>query len=144
MADSMHEIAIQADPRKVYDAWTTREGLSSWWTAQSRVSGEPGEKNVFAFNGDAVRFNFRIDEQVPGERVLWTGVSGEKMPAEWVGTKIDVRLSRLTDGGTRMLFSHRNWANTDGAFARCNTTWGELMHRLQDYCEGRPRGPLFV
>jgi hypothetical protein len=36
MADSMHEIAIQADPRKVYDAWTTREGLSSWWTAQSR------------------------------------------------------------------------------------------------------------
>jgi uncharacterized protein YndB with AHSA1/START domain len=143
MADSLHEINIAASVRKVYDAWTTEQGLCAWWTAKAKVSSTQGQINVFAFDGGAVEFHFRIDEQTPERRVLWTGVSADKMPDEWVGTKIDVRLNELEGGRTRMRFAHRDWQSTDGAFAFCNSTWGELMHRLRDYCEGRGRGPLF-
>jgi uncharacterized protein YndB with AHSA1/START domain len=143
MADSMHEIPIQADPRKVYEAWTTREGLRSWWTAGSEVSNQVGGENVFSFDRGSVKFHFRIDEQVPGQRVLWTGVPGDLMPDEWIGTKIDVHISKLPDGRTRLRFTHAGWKSIEGAFAVCTTTWGELMYRLRDHCEGKDRGPLF-
>src|SRR5215471_19170631 len=38
MPDSLHEIAIQADPQRVYDAWTTREGIRGWWTDDARMA----------------------------------------------------------------------------------------------------------
>lgn len=142
MADSLHEIPIQAPRETVHDAWTTERGLSSWWTAKSRVAGEVGALNVFVFDGGNVEFHFRIDEQVPGELLRWTGVLAEKMPEEWVGTRIEVDLEGSGDT-TRMRFAHRNWKSTEGMYRVCNTTWGELMYRLRDHCEGRGRGPLF-
>ena len=65
------------------------------------------------------------------------------MPDEWVGTEIRVDLEPAADGGTRMRFGHCGWRSADGAYAGCNSTWGELMHRLRDHCEGNGRGPLF-
>jgi hypothetical protein len=86
----------------------------------------------------------RVEDEVPGERVLWRGAEGPGMPAEWVGTRIDVRLSRAAEGRTRMQFAHRDWRSSEGFYCVCNTTWGELMYRLRDWCEGHPRGPLFT
>ena len=140
--DSLHEIPIAAPPAKVFQAWTTAEGLRGWWAADSTTPTTRDGEYVFRFDA-AVAFHFRVDEEVPGERVLWHGVDGPGMPAEWVGTKIDVRLSRAADGRTRMQFAHRDWRSTDGFYCVCNTTWGELMYRLRDWCEGHSRGPLF-
>jgi hypothetical protein len=91
-----------------------------------------------------VRFHFRVDEQVPGERVLWTGVPGEGMPAEWIGTQIVVSIAKVDGGRTRLRFRHAAWKSADGMYAVCNTTWGELMYRLRDWCEKKGRGPLFT
>jgi uncharacterized protein YndB with AHSA1/START domain len=146
--DSLHEIAVAAPPSRVFDAWTTRDGLRAWWTGDVTVPGpRPGDTGgsyVFGFDSGRVQFHFRVDENAPGERVVWTGVEGPGMPSEWVGTKIEVRLSKAGDGRTRMLFAHRGWRSAEGAYCSCNTTWGELMYRLRDDCEGRPRGPLFA
>jgi uncharacterized protein YndB with AHSA1/START domain len=144
MADSIHEIPISADPQKVYAAWTTREGLCAWWTARARIEGRIGGENVFVFDEGTVEFHFRIDEQIPGERVLWTGVAGQGMPGEWIGTRIEVHIAKLADGRTRLRFAHAGWESTQGMYAVCNTTWGELMYRLRDWCEGKGRGPLFA
>lgn len=142
MPDSLHEIPVQADSMTVFGAWTTAEGLCSWWTKDSRVADNPGDVNVFVFDGGNVEFHFRIDDQVPGKLVRWTGVEADKMPDEWVGTSIEVDLTP-SDGGTRMRFGHKGWKTTKGMYCICNTTWGELMYRLRDYCEGKGRGPLF-
>lgn len=144
MPDSLHEIAIQADPQRVFDAWTTRDGIRGWWTDDARMAGAVGGENVFGFDHGSVEFHFRIDEQVPGERVLWSGVPGSHMPDEWIGTRIDVRISKLPDGRTRLRFAHANWKSTEGMFAICTTSWGELIYRLRDFCEGKGRGPLFA
>src|ERR1041385_4412074 len=142
--DSLHEIPVMAPPARVFDAWTTRDGLAAWWTSDVTVpSGGAGEY-AFGFDGGKVKFHFRLDEERPGERVLWTGVSGPGMPEEWIGTQIDARISKTADGHTRLQFAHRNWKTAEGFYCVCNTTWGELMYRLRDYCEGRPRGPLFT
>ena len=142
MPDSLHEIPIQADPATVYKAWTTSEGLAAWWTKDSRAGKKPGEVNIFVFDGGNVEFHFRIDEQVDGKKVRWIGVKAGKMPDEWVGTRIEVDLAQA-NRGTRLRFGHKGWKSAEGMYCVCNTTWGELMYRLRDYCEGKARGPLF-
>jgi uncharacterized protein YndB with AHSA1/START domain len=141
--DSLHEIPISAPASKVFDAWTTKDGLRSWWTTDVTTPNSSDGNYVFAFDGGKVKFHFRIVEEVAGVSARWLGVRGTDMPDEWVGTEIDVRISPADQGRTRLQFAHRNWRSIEGAYCACNTTWGELMFRLRDACEGRPRGALF-
>jgi uncharacterized protein YndB with AHSA1/START domain len=143
MADSLHDITIQATPQKVFAAWTTPEGQSSWWTKKCRMGKNSGDVNVFSFDNGNVEFHFRIEKQEQPHQLRWLGVKAEKMPDEWVGTVLEVEISPAGEGKTRMRFGHKNWKSTEGAFEMCNTTWGELMYRFKDYCEGKGRGPLF-
>lgn len=140
MPDSLHEIQMAAEPDRVYRAWTTADGLAAWWTRTARKT---DSEYVLVFDGGKVEFHFRADEESGATRIRWTGVAAERMPAEWVGTRIVVDLEPA-GGGTRMLFGHENWRSLDGAYRICNTTWGELIYRLRDHCEGSGRGPLFV
>jgi uncharacterized protein YndB with AHSA1/START domain len=142
VADSLHEIEIAAPVRDVYAAWTTPQGLASWWTADCELAGGAGGVNVLGFHGHAVLFHFHVDAQVAPLHVQWTGIAGPKMPDEWVGTTLDVQLQAAA-GKTRLRFSHRDWRSSDGFFRACNTTWGALLYRLRDACEGRGQGPLF-
>jgi uncharacterized protein YndB with AHSA1/START domain len=142
--DSLHEIAIAAPAMKVFQAWTTAEGLTGWWTADVDVPRARDGEYVLRFDEGSVALHFRVEEEISGERVLWRGVEGPGMPAEWVGTKIDVRLSHAADARTRLQVAHRDWRTAEGFFCVCNTTWGELIYRLRDWCEGRSRGPLFL
>lgn len=144
MVDSLHEIPIQAGREAVYDAWTTAEGLRGWWTADTRAAGEVGGVHEFGFMGGAVRFHFRVDALEPGRGVRWTGMAGPGMPDEWVDTRVEVSLADGKDGGTVLRFGHLGWKSADGDFRMCNTTWGQLMYRLRDHCEGKGRGPLFA
>jgi uncharacterized protein YndB with AHSA1/START domain len=141
--DSLHEITIAAPAKKVFEAWTTDEGLRAWWTSDTTAPRKPGDDYVLRFGGN-VAFHFRVDEEVAGARVAWRGVEGPGMPAEWIDTRIDVRITAAADGRTRMQFAHRNWKSIEGAYCPCNTTWGELVYRLRDWCEEHPRGPLFA
>jgi uncharacterized protein YndB with AHSA1/START domain len=140
--DSMHEITIAASPKKVFEAWTTDEGLRAWWTSDTTAPRKPGDDYVLRFGG-GVAFHFRVEEEVEGARVLWRGVEGPGMPSEWIDTRIDVRISAADGGRTRMQFAHRGWKSIEGAYCQCNTTWGELVYRLRDWSEDRGRGPLF-
>src|SRR5690349_19491856 len=115
--NSRHEIAIAADAATVRAAWTTHAGLVGWWTARAQVANTVGETHVFEFDG-GVRFHFRIDV-LDADHVRWTGVAGDRMPAEWVGTTIDVRTAPVATG-TRLRFTHGDWASGDGAYAMCN------------------------
>jgi uncharacterized protein YndB with AHSA1/START domain len=141
--DSLHEIEISAPAAKVFDTWTTKDGLRAWWTGDVTVPRAKGESYVFGFDDGNVKFHFRVVNEVPGVSARWVGVAGPGMPAEWIDTEIDVRLSKAEGDRTRLQFAHRNWRSIEGAYCVCNTTWGELMYRLRDYCEGKPRGALF-
>src|SRR5262245_21849206 len=143
MPDSLHEITIDSPIQRVFDAWSTVQGLAAWWTADCRIADKQGEVNVFGLNGRSVLFHFHIDEHVTPYRIQWTGIGGPNMPDEWVGTTIDVQLFPEGEKRTRVRFSHRDWRSSEGSYRLCNTTWGELMYRLRDACEGRGSGPLF-
>ncbi|HTO76514.1 MAG TPA: hypothetical protein VMQ61_10595 [Thermoanaerobaculia bacterium] len=101
-----------------------------------------GRIAIFRFDGGAVEFHFRMDELTP-RRAAFTCVGAPRVPAEWVDTRLTFDLSPAKAGGTLVHFGHLGWRSIEGEFPACNTVWGELMHRLKDSAEGRPRGPYF-
>jgi predicted ester cyclase len=66
------------------------------------------------------------------------------VPADWEGTRIIASLEARSEGVTRLRFAHEGWRPNAQSFAKCNTTWGELMHRLRDVAEAQHPGPLFT
>lgn len=143
MTDILHRITIGAAPAKILPALSTTEGFHRWWTDDCAAVPEAGTVNVFRFQGGAVEFRFRVDE-LTESRVAWTCLAGEKVPEEWVGTRVTFELSPDGNGATVVRFGHRGWRSTDGEFPACNTVWGDLMHRLKALAEGSPRGPYFA
>jgi uncharacterized protein YndB with AHSA1/START domain len=137
MADLRHQIAINAAPAKVYRALTTQDGLRAWWTADAATEEKVGGKAQFGFNQRRTVFHMTIEALEPDRRVVWS-CHGE--PPEWNGTTLTWEMAG-EDGTTVVRFNHAGWRAVTDLYAICNSSWGELMHRLKDYVEGRNPGP---
>jgi uncharacterized protein YndB with AHSA1/START domain len=136
MVDINHLISINASPDAVYAALATQRGLASWWTADTRADEKVDGKAEFGFDDRGMVFRMRIDELVPGKRVVWSCLGDQP---EWSGTTLTWTISRENDVSV-LRFTQRWKAMTD-MVAICNSTWGELIYRLKDYVEGRNPGP---
>ena len=75
MKTIIHAVHIHASPTQVYDALTTAEGLSKWWTTQVAVEPYMGGVIGFTFHGD---FHPQMQQTVlePHRLVRWTCVGG--------------------------------------------------------------------
>ena len=82
MVDILHRVGVDnASPEKVYDTLTTVDGLSGWWTDDTRGVAEVG--GVLQFRFPAGGFDMEVVDQRPSEHVKWKVVDG---PQEWIGT----------------------------------------------------------
>nr|MDT0664619.1 SRPBCC domain-containing protein [Micromonospora sp. DSM 115978] len=117
-------------PDKVYDALTTIEGLSGWWTVDtSGSSGEVGGVIEFRFGPGG--FDMQVVELEPAKRVVWQVVDG---PAEWVGTTVTWELNQAGDY-TVVLFSHAGWREPVEFMHHCSTKWAVYLLSLKALLE---------
>ena len=139
MPELLHEILIEAPVKKIYAALTTPIGVRGWWTADTEMEERVGGSVVLGFLKRATVFRMKIEKLEPSKRVVWScyGDLGE-----WKGTKLTWKIAPK-DKGSVLQLRHANWRKTSHMFAMCNSSWGELMHRLKDYSEGKKRGPLW-
>ena len=140
MSDILHRIQIGASPQEVYDAITTSEGLSTWWTTDSTHERSIGSVAEFGFHNRAVVFRMRVDELEPGKRVAWECLGDDP---EWKGTRVTFDLTRKDDE-TVLDFTHSGWKSVEQAYPSCNAVWGFLMHNLKSVAEGKPTKPYFA
>ncbi len=137
-AEIRHATLIRAAPEKVYDAFTTGQGLDAWFTQGAEVVPHPG---------GAIRFRWvdwgpdRIHAQDVG-RVL-EAQRPVRFVFQWhpdepdyaTTVKVDFKaesgytIVRLREVGFRDTPSGR------AAFANCATGWGEALTLLKFYVE---------
>ena len=114
MADIFHCLRMTASPDDVLRALTEDELLRPWWAGRDALS---------------VRCLSIADGSGPA--VAWRCVAG---PPDWVGTDIVFALAQ--DGReTVVRFAHKNWRETNDAFARCTTKWARILLALQSRVE---------
>lgn len=137
MAEFKHQIPINTTPDKVYAALATEKGLKGWWTADTRADEKAGGKAEFGFDKRGMTFRMKIDELVPGKRVVWSCYGDHP---EWDGTRLTWTIAE-ENGASVLRFTHGAWKSYSDFCASCNSTWGELMCRMKDYLEGKNPGP---
>ena len=137
MADILHQVGIQASQDALYSALTEQAGLQSWWSEHSVIEPSAGSMARISFYNNAVVFEFRVEELVPGESVVWKIVGG---PPDWVDTTITWNLSP-EEGQTILDFAHRGFASTEGNFASVNYNWGWYITSLKFLLEKRKGMP---
>ncbi|HKQ68773.1 MAG TPA: SRPBCC domain-containing protein [Polyangiaceae bacterium] len=134
MADILHKISINAPKERVYQALSTVDGLSGWWT--STTSGESAHGKTLEFRFGKHVSPMRVEELEANRRVVWR--SEEK--SEWLDTRITFELSEDA-GRTTLLFGHRAWKDGTPFFAHCSMKWATFLLSLREYAEtghGRP------
>ena len=136
MVDILHRVAVSdASPDAVYEALTTVDGLSSWWTRDT--TGEEQLGGTLRFRFDAGGFDLRVDELDPGRRVTWYVVDG---PEEWLDTTVEFRLDQV-DGDTVVLFAHRGWREPVEFMHHCSTKWATFLLSMKSLVENGRGAP---
>ncbi len=130
MVDILHKVGIKASsPVDAYKALSTIEGLSGWWTSDTRGESKVGGVIQFRF-GDG-GFDMKVLELQPAMQVLWQVIDG---PEEWVGTKISFEL-RQEGAWTIVLFKHQGWKEPVEFMHHCSTKWGVFLLSLKSLLE---------
>src|SRR5579872_2822675 len=130
MPDILHRIGIKATPETVFRALSDEEGLSGWWTRNTKASATVGAIDQFRF-GDRGFNDMKVSELVPGKRVQWLCVNGAP---EWIGTELTFDL-RDQNGVTVVLFAQRGWREPAEFMHYCSTKWAAYMLSLKSFCE---------
>ena len=158
MPNIRHQLLIGASAEKIYNAITSQEGLSAWWTPDTKAKPELDNIARFPFGPEYFK-EMKITELKPFEQIKWICIEGAK---EWIGTHLSFKLEpgnkeillnahpemegqlqqqRNSDKGTLLIFHHDDWREYTPMFAECNFTWGQFLRSLKLLCEtgkGRP------
>lgn len=157
MPNICHEILVAATAETIYNAITTQEGLSAWWTPETNARADVNTIARFGF-GPKYFKEMKVIELKSPLRVKWVCVTGAD---EWVGTSVSFELhegdkqtlltshaemadqiaQQIADRGTVIVFRHDNWKEYTPMFAECNYTWAQFLRSLKLFCEtgmGRP------
>jgi uncharacterized protein YndB with AHSA1/START domain len=140
MMDILHRVGIKSSSNAVFAALTTREGLSGWWTNDTKGDSRVGATLTFGFSADGVEIGaleMKVLELHPRERVLWQVVNG---PAEWTGTRIGWDLKQ--DGEyCIVVFKHEGWRERAEFMHHCSTKWAIFMMSLKSLVESGQGAP---
>jgi uncharacterized protein YndB with AHSA1/START domain len=126
--DAVSVTRIAADPERVYEALTTRTGLTGWWTTQAEVGTRVGETIRFKWSTHD-HTTVRIDKHELNREVRWTCVEQRDgnlpQPDEWVGTSISFEITPVDDG-CALKVTHEGLLALDCG-DMCSNGWATFM-----------------
>jgi uncharacterized protein YndB with AHSA1/START domain len=125
-----HLFHINAPRTKVFEAISTINGLSNWWTKDTFGDNKLGGVIKFQFGGNTGA-EMKVIESIPNEKITWECVGS---PYGWVGNKITFFLDE-NDSKTRIRFSHDGWEEQGDSYAACCFSWGRYMESLRQFCQ---------
>lgn len=141
MVNIIHRAGIKAPLEKVYEALSTTEGISNWWSEDTSGTSQIGETIVVRFHSlegkELGSMNIIVKELDPPKRVHWNFTAG---PEEWIGTDVTFDLHQEGDY-TIVLFGHRNWKEEVEFKAHCSMKWAIFLFSLKELLEtgkGKP------
>lgn len=123
MSDLTASFVVDASPQQAYDAIND---VRSWWSGN--ITGATDELGAewFYLVPDIHFSKQRIDELVPGQRVVWQFTDGYldfiADKKEWVGTTGRFDISEEA-GHTRVTFTHEGLEHTDECYDVCYDAW---------------------
>jgi uncharacterized protein YndB with AHSA1/START domain len=137
MSSIRHQINIAAPMRAVWEALTTKDGLTSWWVDDARVDARTGGVVVLSSEGDdgepvEERGMFHALQPTRRVEIKWDRSSA----ADTKGTNVQFSLARDGDE-TRVNVVHSGGGVLDDEERRpsLDKEWKQALRSLRDYLE---------
>jgi uncharacterized protein YndB with AHSA1/START domain len=137
--DYQKKFLVRATPDAVFDALTTVDGLSAWWS-RATGSGETGGQLKFFMNAPEPVV-MRVVAAVRPASVQWTVTACAVVP-DWVGTRPTFTITAGDDGTTELHFRHRGLTPELDCIEMCTRGWDHYLPSLRDYVETGSGSPL--
>jgi Activator of Hsp90 ATPase homolog 1-like protein len=130
MPDILHKVGIRSSSfGDAYKKLATIDGLSQWWTSDTR--GESKVGNVIQFRFGNGGFDMKVLELQPDKRVVWQVVDG---PEEWLPTKISFDIKQNGEW-TVIYFKQQGWKEPVEFMHHCSTKWAVFLLSLKSLLE---------
>ena len=130
MADIYHDFQIYASPQKVFEAVTSPEGVSAWWSLSAE--GNPEEGSIYLLDfGPGYQWKARVEFSVPPAEFEWELIDASE---DWLGTTVGFRLEG-TDELTNVRFHHKGWAHENEHYRISSYCWAMYLRILKRYIE---------
>ncbi len=123
-------LTIEGTSSSVFEAVSSAEGLSAWWTL--RASGRPqlGASYRLYFGPD-YDWLAEVTECTAGRSIEWAVTSAD---ADWTGTRVSFILENH-DSGVLVRFCHAGWAQRNDHYLRSAYCWALYLRLLKRYVE---------
>lgn len=140
MATILLRMPVEAEPKVIYDALASSEGVNGWWSNHTEGPAGVGSTMKASFPDAPITFDFEVIEESPNQRVVWRCLSG---PPEWIGTDISFDIQTHDDGNRSALFAHSGWKTTEESFPFITYSWAQILPRLKKLTEEGKAEPFF-
>ncbi|MBP8156903.1 MAG: SRPBCC domain-containing protein [Flavobacterium sp.] len=141
MVNIIHRIGIKASLQKVYEALSTTEGISNWWTQDTSGTSQTGKTITVRFQTlegkELGNMNMVVKTLEPNKKIHWKFTAG---PEEWINTEVTFDLHEEEEY-TIVLFAHKNWKEEVEFKAHCSMKWAIFLFSLKELIEtgkGKP------
>ena len=142
------EIVVPAPLSEVWHAWTTEEGVTSFFAPACNVDLRPGGTYEILFNptappGERGGEGLRVMALQPMEMLSFTWSAPPSLPeVRGQRTHVIVRLFAVDDRRTRVTLHHDGWGSGgqwDEAYGYFDRAWNDIvLPRLKDRFEHGP------
>ena len=134
------KVVVRASEREAFDAWTTVEGVTSFFAPAARIELQPRGAYELYFDPDQPpgrqgSEGCTVVAFEPGRYLVFTWNAPPSMPSvrEGRATRVEIRFEPAS-GGTKVSLVHSGWgkgAEWDEAFAYFERTWPTVLARLE-------------
>ena len=133
-------VRVHAPADVVFDAVTTPETLTAWWSPVTG-SGRTGGELQFPMVDDQPPLTVHVDEAIRPTTVRWT-VTQCTFMEDWVGTRPTFTITPLDDGSCELTFEHRGLNDDLDCKEMCSRSWNHFIGTsLRELAEGGPGAP---
>ncbi len=139
ITDYQKTLRIHATPDALFDALTTVDGLSAWWT-RATGSGDTGGQLKFHMSQPEPCM-MRVVAAARPISVQWTVTACDFEP-DWVGTRPTFTITAIDDATTELHFRHRGLTEELDCIEMCTRGWDHYLASLRDYVETGTGSPL--
>ena len=141
------QVVVKAPPSAVWNAWTTREGVTSFFAPEASIDPRPDGAfaiymNPYAAPGMKGADDMRFLALQKDRMVSFTWNAPPHLPdARAQRTAVIVRLEPSGDAATQVSLTHVGWGTGgqwDEAYAYFDRAWGSVLANLQKRFETGP------
>jgi uncharacterized protein YndB with AHSA1/START domain len=133
-------VRINAPADVVFDAVTTTDGLTAWWSPVTG-SGLTGGELRFPMVADERPLLIHVDEATRPTSVRWT-VAEYTFMEGWQGTRPTFTITPIDDGACELTFEHRGLDDGLECKDMCSRSWDHFVNTsLVELAEGGPGAP---